>query len=271
MIIIQMAKARCRYLIMEYVEGGELFDYIKNAPDGCLEEDETVWIFRQIVAAILHCHRIGIFHRDIKPENILISIPRDPETGHENPQVKVVDFGMAALQPKGKRLKTPCGTPHYAAPELYEREYDGAKVDVWSLGVILYAMLTGSVPFDVQENNRGSMMAWYRLAKSGNFFIPEDLSYEARDLICRMLTPDPRSRIALREVWDHPLINKWTTTWKESEEDYDLNTWIGPRPMIADWKALSREDIDEELIGNLHSLWHSEKEETLIQRILSKE
>src|SRR5262245_22486992 len=113
---------------MEYVEGGELFSYMSE--QGALPEFEVVHIFRQIIAALGYCHRINIHHRDLKPENILLD--------RDNLQIKLVDFGMAALQPQGKKLTTPCGSPHYAAPEVIgTKPYDGARADIWSCGVIL--------------------------------------------------------------------------------------------------------------------------------------
>lgn len=261
-----------RYLIMEYVDGGELFEYVEKS--NYLEEDETVWIFRQIVAALLHCHRLGIHHRDLKPENILLSCQTEPETGRMNPQVKLADFGMAALQPKGKMLTTPCGSLHYAAPEVFEKVYDGAKVDVWSLGIILFVMLTGMTPFQFQPDSErmpDNFSSWYRLLKSGQFHMPPELSREAQDLINRMLVPDPSRRISLEMVWKHPLFTKWSSEWGEDANDVTIEAWIGTSPTIASWHIRSRNDIDREILRNLRSLWHSVKEETLMEKLLSKE
>ena len=254
---------------MEYVEGGELFSYIE---EGRLEEDEACWIFRQIVAALCHCHRLGIYHRDIKPENILLTYPVDPETGTANPQVKIVDFGMAALQPKGKKLTTPCGTLHYAAPELLDRVYDGSKIDVWSLGVILFVMLTGRTPFHLEpEEMVNSILPWYQLIKKGEFFMPPELSAEAQDLIRRMIQPNPRRRIDLEAAWQHPFFRKWSRDWGETAEQAALEHWIGVGPKISNWHIKTKDDIDRETLRNLQTLWHSEQESVLIQRLLNRE
>ena len=139
------------YLIMEYVDGGELFHYVESRRG--LPEDETIYIFRQIVAALLYCHRLHICHRDLKPENILLN--------QQTLQVKLIDFGMAALQPQGRQLSTPCGSPHYAAPEVVSaRPYDGKQADVWSCGVILYVMLTGTTPYNYSPD--GDIRALFR-------------------------------------------------------------------------------------------------------------
>lgn len=165
------------YLIMEYVEGGELFHYVEECRG--LNEVESVYIFRQLVAAMLYCHRLHIHHRDLKPENILID--------RESRRIKLVDFGMAALQPEGKKLTTACGSPHYAAPEVIKsRPYDGAQADVWSLGVILYVMLTGMTPFNYDAERNLHVM--YQAIGAADYYMPPELSTEAKDLVKRIST-----------------------------------------------------------------------------------
>jgi serine/threonine-protein kinase HSL1 (negative regulator of Swe1 kinase) len=187
------------YLIMEHVKGGELFGYVEARKVG-VPEDETIFVFRQIIAALLYCHRMHICHRDLKPENILI----DPD----KLQVKLIDFGMAALQADGKLLTTPCGSPHYAAPEVVSaKPYDGKLADVWSCGVILYVMLTGSTPFNYGEGN--DIRGLFKDIAKARFFMPEYLSAEAKDLIRRIFVVDPTERITIDELWDHPLVHKY--------------------------------------------------------------
>lgn len=247
---------------MEYVNGGELFEHIDECE--CLAEDETVYLFRQIVAALLHCHRLGIHHRDLKPENILIE-KRDG-------RIKLVDFGMAALQPRGTFLTTPCGSLHYAAPEVFEKNYDGSKVDVWSLGIILYVMLTGTTPFQYDVSTMANnVQLWYNVLKAGVFEMPEDLSMEAQDLIKKMLVPNPQHRITLDATWKHPFMHKYDTLWDETPENNRIENWIGPPPLIQDWVVKKRGDIDREIFRNLRSLWHSETEDVLLEKLLSKE
>jgi len=247
---------------MEYVNGGELFEYITDW--GYLGEDETVWLFRQMVAALLHCHGLGIHHRDLKPENILLD--------RKTLRVKIADFGMAALQPRGRFLTTPCGSIHYAAPEVFERSYDGRKADVWSLGIILYVMLTGTTPFqydvDLMQRER---LHWHDFIKSSQIPIPDEMSIEAKDLICSMLRPDPKSRISLDKVWKHPFMHKHRVEWGETEESAKLENWIGPTPSIEHWSIKQESDVDREILRNLRTLWHSDEEGVIIQKLLDKE
>ncbi|KAI9709965.1 MAG: hypothetical protein M1820_003043 [Bogoriella megaspora] len=244
------------YLIMEYVKGGELFTHIdKNRG---LDEDEVVWLFRQIVAALLYCHRLNIHHRDLKPENILI----DPEAH----TIKLVDFGMAALQPPGRFLSTPCGSPHYAAPEVVSKSpYDGGQADVWSCGVILYVMLSGYTPFNYTDDHDIRQM--FTAIKKAEYYMPESFSREAQDLIRRIFNPSPKRRITMEAIWAHPFLHKYDADLGIAS----LERWVGPMPKIEDWTVRTRRDIDREILRNLRCLWHSEKEEVLIERLLNHE
>lgn len=189
---------------MEYVEGGELFSYIHE--QGGLIEIHVVHIFRQIIAALIYCHRISIHHRDLKPENILLD--------RETMTVKLVDFGMAALQPSGKKLTTPCGSPHYAAPEVIKTTaYDGGKADVWSCGVILYVLLTGTPPFNYSGEDR-DLKYLFKAIEKGDYVMPDTLSREAADLIRRILIPAPKQspahvRSALTGLALVPVHDQW--------------------------------------------------------------
>ncbi|KAE8853639.1 hypothetical protein HRS9122_00631 [Pyrenophora teres f. teres] len=249
------------YLIMEFVEGGELFSYIHE--QGGLIEIHTVHIFRQIIAALKYCHRINIHHRDLKPENILLD--RDTMT------VKLVDFGMAALQPEGKKLTTPCGSPHYAAPEVIKTiSYDGAKADVWSCGVILFVLLTGRPPFNYSGDDR-HLKHLFRDIAEAKYTMPDNISREAQDLIKRILVADPKRRISLEEIWDHPFLRKYQQELNFLGENTKLDHWTGPFPGVEDWTNLERTAIDREILRYLRTLWHSEKEEVLIQKLMSNE
>ncbi|KAJ5825258.1 hypothetical protein N7474_002396 [Penicillium riverlandense] len=240
------------YLVLEYVEGGELFDYVSN--NGPLPEEEAVRLFRQIIAGLGYCHRFNICHRDLKPENILLD-------AHHN--VKLADFGMAALQPAGHWLNTSCGSPHYAAPEIiYGRKYRGDRADMWSCGIILYALLTGYLPFD-----GGDLANTLRLVKKGDYIIPPELSDEAADLIQRILQKRPEDRISMQNIWMHPLLTKY-----EKLHNAMSNHFIGPPPplSIKDCGApvTSRLDIDVDILRNLQTLWHDVKAETLMDRLM---
>ncbi|KAJ4319904.1 serine/threonine-protein kinase gin4 [Neodidymelliopsis sp. IMI 364377] len=249
------------YLIMEYVEGGELFSYIHE--QGGLIEIHVVHIFRQIIAALIYCHRISIHHRDLKPENILLD--------RETMTVKLVDFGMAALQPTGKKLTTPCGSPHYAAPEVIKsKSYDGAKADVWSCGVILYVLLTGTPPFNYSGDD-GDLKHLFKAIEKGEYDLPDSLSHEAADLIERILIPDPKRRVGLEDIWNHPFLLKYSKELNFVGENTSANNWTGPLPSIASWETLERTTINREILRYLRTLWHSEKEEVITQRLVSKE
>lgn len=244
-----------RYLVLEYIEGGELFDYVSM--NGPLPEEEAVRLFRQIIAGLSYCHRFNICHRDLKPENILLDA---------NHNIKLADFGMAALQPAGHWLNTSCGSPHYAAPEIiYGRRYRGDKADIWSCGIILYALLTGFLPFD-----GGDLPNTLRLVKKGEYHLPPWLTVEAADLIQRILQKRPEDRISMQHIWNHPLLKKYETL-HQAMSDYPL----GPPPPLSAKDCgppvASLADIDLELLRNLQTLWHSSKPETLIERLVSKE
>ncbi|KAH8695063.1 putative serine/threonine protein kinase [Talaromyces proteolyticus] len=243
------------YLVLEYVEGGELFDYVST--HGPLPEEEAVRLFRQIISGLAYCHRFNICHRDLKPENILL------DSKHN---IKLADFGMAALQPAGHWLNTSCGSPHYAAPEIiYGRRYRGDKADIWSCGIILFALLTGFLPFD-----GGDLSNTLRLVKKGDYHIPPWLSVEAADLIQRILQKRPEDRINIQNIWNHPLLKKYETLHQAMSQHQ-----LGPPPPLSAKDCgppvASRTDIDTELLRSLQTLWHSANFETLIERLLSHE
>jgi serine/threonine protein kinase len=244
-------------LVLEYVEGGELFDYVHCY--GALPEEEAVRLFRQIIAGLSYCHRFNICHRDLKPENILLDSGRN---------IKLADFGMAALQPADRWLNTSCGSPHYAAPEIiYGRKYRGDKADIWSVGIILFAMLNGFLPFD-----GGDLTATLRLVKKGEYFLSPSLSAEAADLIQRILQKRPEDRISMAGIWAHPLLKKYEQYHQSLVAEGEL---VGPPPPLSaedcGHRIGKRADIDAELLRNLQTLWHGEKQETLIEKLLSEE
>lgn len=203
---------------MEYVPGGELFQLI--AENGRLTEWEAIYLFRQMIAPLMYCHRIHISHRDLKPENILVD--------RESMTIKLIDFGMAAFQPEGTLLTTPCGSPNYAAPEvILGKAYDGSKADVWSCGVILYVMLAGHPPFMFSGNDR-DFAKLYAAVNNADYVMPPDLSNEAQDLIARMIEPDPARRISIVDVWRHAFMHKYNGHPHFPPENAPIDSWIGP-------------------------------------------
>ncbi|KAI9620385.1 hypothetical protein KEM48_008172 [Puccinia striiformis f. sp. tritici PST-130] len=183
------------YLVMEYVEGGELFEYLVSR--GRLSEDEALNYFQQIIRGVDYCHRFNICHRDLKPENLLLDKANN---------IKIADFGMAAWEASGKLLETSCGSPHYASPEIVAGiNYHGSSSDIWSCGVILFALLTGRLPFD--DENVSDLLTKVRI---GVFNMPPDISGPVQDLIRRMLTVDPMKRLTMEEIQAHPWFTRIT-------------------------------------------------------------
>jgi serine/threonine protein kinase len=180
------------FLIMEYASGGELFEYIVLKKK--LPESEACRFFQQIINGITYLHTLGIVHRDMKPENLLLDHKKN---------IKIVDFGLSNTYNKGELLKTPCGSPCYAAPEMIQgKSYHGLMIDIWSCGIILYAMLCGYLPFDDIDN-----AALYKKISDGKFLIPNFISDYAKDLIRKILNTDPSKRYGLKEIKSHPWYN----------------------------------------------------------------
>ncbi|XP_073018905.1 SNF1-related protein kinase catalytic subunit alpha KIN10-like [Primulina eburnea] len=177
------------FVVMEYVKSGELFDYIVEK--GRLHEEEARNFFQQIISGVEYCHRNMVVHRDLKPENLLLDSKFN---------VKIADFGLSNIMRDGHFLKTSCGSPNYAAPEVISGKlYAGPEVDVWSCGVILYALLCGTLPFD--DENIPNL---FKKIKGGIYTLPSHLSAGARDLIPKMLIVDPMKRITIPEIRAHP-------------------------------------------------------------------
>ncbi|KAI8349419.1 kinase-like domain-containing protein [Blakeslea trispora] len=178
------------YFITEYVPGGELYYLLKRS---VLSESDVKSIFYQIVSALSWCHTRHICHRDLKLENILID--------KINWKIKIVDFGMANIQPLTQLLKTSCGSPHYASPEVVLGiPYYGPTADIWSAGVILYVLLSGRLPFD--DLHIGRLLA---KIKQGRYRpLPHWVSSSAKDVVYRMLIVDPNKRITANEILSHP-------------------------------------------------------------------
>ncbi|THG99159.1 hypothetical protein EW026_g3145 [Hermanssonia centrifuga] len=219
------------YLILEYVEGGELFEYLCD--QGRLSTSEALGYFQQVMTAVHYCHRFNIAHRDLKPENLLLDA---------NKNIKVADFGMAAWQGKSDMLQTACGSPHYAAPEvIMGRAYNGAFSDVWSCGVVLYALLHGRLPFDDED-----LPCLLEKVKIGKFTMPNGTDPRAKDLISKMLEKDVNKRITVAEILKHPFY-----------------TSQAPKVMPCDVPSLddiarplaSVGAIDPDILANLKTLW----------------
>uniref|UniRef100_A0A287D7D6 Ribosomal protein S6 kinase n=1 Tax=Ictidomys tridecemlineatus TaxID=43179 RepID=A0A287D7D6_ICTTR len=184
------------FLVMELLNGGELFERIKKKKH--FSETEASYIMRKLVSAVSHMHDVGVVHRDLKPENLLFTDEND------NLEIKVIDFGFARLKPPDNQpLKTPCFTLHYAAPELLNHNGYDESCDLWSLGVILYTMLSGQVPFQSHDRSLTctSAVEIMKKIKKGDFSFEgeawKNVSQEAKDLIQGLLTVDPNKRLKM--------------------------------------------------------------------------
>ncbi|XP_013199229.2 serine/threonine-protein kinase MARK2 isoform X7 [Amyelois transitella] len=218
------------YLVMEYASGGEVFDYL--VLHGRMKEKEARAKFRQIVSAVQYCHQKRIIHRDLKAENLLLD-------GEMN--IKIADFGFSNEFTPGAKLDTFCGSPPYAAPELFQgKKYDGPEVDVWSLGVILYTLVSGSLPFD------GSTLRELReRVLRGKYRIPFYMSTDCENLLKKFLVLNPAKRASLESI----MRDKWMNTGYEEDE---LRPYVEPQQDFKDHKRIealvclgyNRQDIE---------------------------
>lgn len=228
-------------MVLEYA-GGELFDYIVQ--NGKMAEDKARKFFQQIVCAVEYCHRHKIVHRDLKPENLLLD---------EQLNVKIADFGLSNIMTDGNFLKTSCGSPNYAAPEVISGKlYAGPEVDVWSCGVILYVLLVGRLPFDDEY-----IPALFKKIAQGNYMVPNYLSQGAVRLIRKMLQVNPMQRITIQEIRQDPWFIKDLPDYlKPPVEEFietgvDPNKAIDPSSLSKGKPAVVQERLHESVVGKL--------------------
>uniref|UniRef100_A0A8C5HS72 MAP/microtubule affinity-regulating kinase 3 n=1 Tax=Gouania willdenowi TaxID=441366 RepID=A0A8C5HS72_GOUWI len=207
---------RTLYLVMEYASGGEVFDYL--VAHGRMKEKEARAKFRQIVSAVQYCHQKHIVHRDLKAENLLLDADMN---------IKIADFGFSNEFTLGNKLDTFCGSPPYAAPELFQgKKYDGPEVDVWSLGVILYTLVSGSLPFDGQN-----LKELREHVLRGKYRIPFYMSTDCENLIKRFLVLNPAKRGTLEQI----MKDRWINAGFEEDE---LKPYTEPELDITDQKRI---------------------------------
>ncbi|KAF5901981.1 MAP/microtubule affinity-regulating kinase 4 isoform X6, partial [Clarias magur] len=187
------------YLIMEYASGGEVFDYL--VAHGRMKEKEARGKFRQIVSAVHYCHQKKIVHRDLKAENLLLDADSN---------IKIADFGFSNEFTLGSKLDTFCGSPPYAAPELFQgKKYDGPEVDIWSLGVILFTLVSGSLPFDGQN-----LKELRERVLRGKYRVPFYMSTDCEGILRKFLVLNPAKRCTLEQI----MKDKWMNVGYESDE-----------------------------------------------------
>ncbi|XP_058616500.1 serine/threonine-protein kinase MARK1 isoform X2 [Onychostoma macrolepis] len=223
------------YLIMEYASGGEVFDYL--VAHGRMKEKEARAKFRQIVSAVQYCHQKRIVHRDLKAENLLLDADMN---------IKIADFGFSNEFTIGSKLDTFCGSPPYAAPELFQgKKYDGPEVDVWSLGVILYTLVSGSLPFDGQN-----LKELRERVLRGKYRIPFYMSTDCENLLKKLLVLNPGKRGSLEQI----MKDRWINVGHDEEE---LKPYTEPEPDFSDTKRIElmitmgfpKDEITEALVG----------------------
>ncbi|KAK8882758.1 hypothetical protein M9Y10_045399 [Tritrichomonas musculus] len=190
------------YIILELCDGGDLNEIVQDANG--LDEPAAKHYFYEIISALSYIHKLGIAHRDIKLENVLIT---------QDDHAKLTDFGLCKQGDGSSPMMTTCGTLVYAAPEIIEEKpYDGTKVDIWSAGIVLYAMITCHFPWATEENLPPDklMAETARQIQDGEIDMPEDISYELQNLLSNMLNIDPLQRPTAESILQHP--------WFEGEE-----------------------------------------------------
>uniref|UniRef100_A0A8R1TWR7 MAP/microtubule affinity-regulating kinase 3 n=1 Tax=Onchocerca volvulus TaxID=6282 RepID=A0A8R1TWR7_ONCVO len=200
------------YLVMEYASGGEVFDYL--VAHGRMKEKEARAKFRQIVSAVQYLHQKNIIHRDLKAENLLLD---------SDMNIKIADFGFSNQFVIGNKLDTFCGSPPYAAPELFQgKKYDGPEVDVWSLGVILYTLVSGSLPFDGQN-----LKELRERVLRGKYRIPFYMSTDCENLLKKFLILNPARRGTLEAI----MKDRWMNIGYEDDE---LKPYVEPPKDVRD-------------------------------------
>ncbi|XP_059496753.1 serine/threonine-protein kinase BRSK2-like isoform X4 [Stegostoma tigrinum] len=235
------------YLVLEHVSGGELFDYLVKK--GRLTPKEARKFFRQILSALDFCHSHSICHRDLKPENLLLD---------EKNNIRIADFGMASLQVGDSLLETSCGSPHYACPEVIRGEkYDGRRADVWSCGVILFALLVGALPFD--DDNLRQLL---EKVKRGVFHMPHFIPPDCQNLLRGMIEVDAEKRLSLEQIQKH----SWYQGGKNEPEPEQP---IGRKVMIRRLQSVS--DIDPDVLDSMNSLGCFRDKNKLKQDLLFEE
>ncbi|XP_015276041.1 PREDICTED: serine/threonine-protein kinase MARK2 isoform X1 [Gekko japonicus] len=227
------------YLVMEYASGGEVFDYL--VAHGRMKEKEARAKFRQIVSAVQYCHQKFIVHRDLKAENLLLDADMN---------IKIADFGFSNEFTFGNKLDTFCGSPPYAAPELFQgKKYDGPEVDVWSLGVILYTLVSGSLPFDGQN-----LKELRERVLRGKYRIPFYMSTDCENLLKKFLILNPSKRGTLEQI----MKDRWMNV---GHEDDELKPYVEPLPDYKDPRrtelmismGYTREEIQDSLVSQKYN------------------
>ena len=260
------------YSVMEYCEGGELFNYIvkKNR----LSEDEAAFFFYQLINGLEYIHSLGIVHRDLKPENLLLTSEHI---------LKIIDFGLSNYFKENQEplLSTPCGSPCYASPEMVAgKKYNGFKIDIWSCGIILYAMLCGYLPFEDPDNE-----VLFKKILECNLEFPSYIKKLSIDLITKILVTDPEKRITIPEIKKHPFFLKgkeifeqeFNTTFvtrspnEANNEENEIEKNLEEKENINEMNEIKKEDKNNEDKQKLVEIALEDKENINDKNINKKE
>ena len=233
------------YIFMDYCAKGELFNYIVEKQH--LNEEKSAFFYYQLISGIEYIHKKGVCHRDLKPENLLLT---------EKNKLKIIDFGLSNYF-KGNLLETPCGSPCYASPEMVMgNKYDGFCIDVWSSGIILYAMLCGYLPFEEMENDEYNEFLFKNIVECNVEYPNEFITPVAKDLLSKILVKDPKKRITIEGIKLHSfyllgeLLYKQIFENKGNIDDYMLIIDDDNEEKFIDFDELKNEDINDNIMNN---------------------
>ena len=232
------------YIFMDFCAKGELFNYIVKKRH--LSEEKSAFFYYQLVNGIEYIHKKGVCHRDLKPENLLLT---------EKMKLKIIDFGLSNYF-TGNLLETPCGSPCYASPEMViGNKYNGFCIDIWSSGIILYAMLCGYLPFEEADNDEYNEILFRNIVECNIEYPPEFITPIAKDLLKKILVKDPRKRITIEEIKQHNFYLLGEILYKQTFESFGP---LKEYELFYIEDKLNKNDKDEEENKYIDSIKKSE-------------
>jgi serine/threonine protein kinase len=228
---------------MDFCSKGELFNYIVEKQH--LSEEKSAFFYYQLINGIEYIHKKGVCHRDLKPENLLLT---------EKNKLKIIDFGLSNYF-KGNLLETPCGSPCYASPEMVMgNKYNGFCIDIWSSGIILYAMLCGYLPFEEMENDEYNEVLFRNIVECNVEYPSEFVTPVAKDLLCKILVKDPRKRITIEEIKLHNFYLLGELLYKQTFENMgNMNDYlflVDDKDKYIEYADLKDKDIEEIVLND---------------------
>uniref|UniRef100_T1IRI8 non-specific serine/threonine protein kinase n=1 Tax=Strigamia maritima TaxID=126957 RepID=T1IRI8_STRMM len=245
---------KCLLMVMECMEGGELFKFIQNRTEGVFTERKAAEIIRDICKAVSHLHAMNIAHRDLKPENLLY-------TQQNNTSIlKLTDFGFAKKESLSNSLQTPCYTPYFVAPEILGTGKYNKSCDMWSLGVIIYLLLCGFPPFYSSKRGLAISPGMKNRIRNCQYYFPtlewKYVSEDAKDLIRGLLKVDPSQRFTIEDVLNNKWIARYTNVAQTPLYSHNVfngkkEKWIDIQEEIARSFETMRDDDDQVYVKDL--------------------